>query len=237
MGRKTIVVSGGTRGIGKAIVQKFYSEGFVTAVCARSSTDLSRLKEELISGSEDQRFLGFECDMADRAQIDRFAMEVKNNVENVDVLVNNAGIFLPGQISTEEEGTFEKLWQVNVGGAYHLTRALLPLIRPKKNAHIFNMCSTASITAYVNGGSYCITKHALLGMNRVLREELKQDGIKVTAILPGATLTDSWRGTELPEDRFIPAQDIAEIVWNCYNTDASTVVEELLVRPQLGDIT
>jgi short-subunit dehydrogenase len=98
------------------------------------------------------------------------------------------------------------------------------------------MCSIASIMAYPNGGSYTISKFALLGFSKCLREEMKTKGIKVTAILPGATWSDSWRGADFPEKRLMEAIDIAKAVWSCYNMSDSAVVEELLIRPQLGDL-
>jgi short-subunit dehydrogenase len=105
-----------------------------------------------------------------------------------------------------------------------------------KSGHIFNICSTASITPYVNGGAYCISKYALYGMTKVLREEMKPHGIRVTAVLPGATFTSSWEGVELPSERFIKAEDVAKAIWDIYCLSNGTVVEEILIRPQLGDI-
>jgi len=155
---------------------------------------------------------------------------------SVHILVNNAGIFLPGTIEGEEDGVLERLLKVNLESAYHLTRATLPAIRKAGSGHIFTICSTASITAYTNGGSYCISKFALLGMNKVLREELKNSGIRVTSIIPGATLTDSWKGTDLPPRRFNKPEDIAESIWSAWNLSPGCVVEEILIRPQEGDI-
>ena len=149
--------------------------------------------------------------------------------------MNNAGAFIPGKISEEEEGDFEKMIDTNLSSAYHITRSLISLAKNSK-AHIFNMCSTASIMPYVNGGSYCISKYALLGMTKVLREEMKPFGVKVTAILPGATLTTSWEGSDLPEDRFMKADDVAHAVWGAYAMSDHSVVEEIIIRPQLGDI-
>ena len=105
-----------------------------------------------------------------------------------------------------------------------------------RNGHIFNMCSTASIIPYVNGGSYCISKFALYGMSKVLREEMKAYGIRVTAILPGATLTPSWEEVDLPPERFIKPDDVAQAVKSAYLLSENSVVEEILIRPQLGDI-
>ena len=135
-----------------------------------------------------------------------------NQWHRVDVLVNNAGIFRSSAIHTEGDGDLEKMIETNLYSAYHLTRALLPLMLPLKKGYIFNMCSTASASAYTNGGSYSISKYALLGFSKNLRQELKTHGIKVTSILPGATWSDSWAGFEAPEERLMQARDIAEAV-------------------------
>lgn len=154
----------------------------------------------------------------------------------IDILVNNAGTFLPGAIHQEQEGTFEHLMAVNLTAPYHITRAALSAMIPASHGHIINICSTASLVGYTNGGSYCISKFGLLGLTRVLREELKPHGIKVTAILPGATYTDSWKSSGLPEDRFISAQDLAELIYTTCTLSPHAVVEDLVVRPLLGDI-
>ena len=113
---------------------------------------------------------------------------------------------------------------------------MVPFMKSSTKPHIFNMCSIASITAYPNGGSYGISKFALLGYTKVLRQELKEQNIKVTAIMPGATWSDSWAGVELPYERLMEAKDIAESVWAAYNLGKSAVVEEIVIRPQLGDL-
>jgi short-subunit dehydrogenase len=154
----------------------------------------------------------------------------------VDLLVNNAGVYLPGQIHDEPEKNLEFLLMVNLISAYHITRGVLETMIPRRSGHIFNIGSTASILAYPNGGSYCISKFAMYGMTKVLREELKELGIRVTAVLPGATFTQSWLGTDLPEERFMKPADIAETIWSAYNLSGNTVVEEVIMRPQLGDI-
>jgi hypothetical protein len=90
--------------------------------------------------------------------------------------------------------------------------------------------------AYSNGGSYAISKFALLGFSKCLRSELKGHGIRVTAVMPGATLTESWRGTDLNEDRFMKAEDVAETIYSAYTLSDRSVVEEIILRPQLGDL-
>jgi short-subunit dehydrogenase len=106
----------------------------------------------------------------------------------------------------------------------------------KKQGHIFNLCSIASIQAYANGGSYAISKFALLGFSKCLREELKEYGVRVTAVLPGATRTASWDGVDLPDERFMKSEDVAETIYAAYTLSGRSVVEEILIRPQLGDL-
>jgi NAD(P)-dependent dehydrogenase (short-subunit alcohol dehydrogenase family) len=219
-----IVVTGGTKGIGRAIADRFVAGGFEAVVCARS-----------VEGVEENGFLPFAADLSLRSGVDALVSYVESLNRPVDVLVNNTGIFQPGQIHNEAEGTFEQLMATNVGSAYHLTRGLVRDMMIRRQGHIFMMCSTASITPYTNGGSYCISKFAL-GMSRVLREELKPHDVKVTAVLPGATLTASWAGTDLPEERFMKPEDVAESTWMAYSLSKSAVVEEILIRPQLGDL-
>jgi len=130
----------------------------------------------------------------------------------------------------------ETMMQTNLYSAYHLTRAILPLMLPFRKGHIFNMCSVASVLAYPNGGAYSISKFALLGFSKVLREEMKDKGIKVTSILPGATWSNSWAGVDIPESRLMQAEDIAKTVLGAYHLSDSAVVEEIILRPQLGDL-
>lgn len=220
-----LVVTGGTKGIGRAIVDRFVAGGFGAVVCARS-----------VEGIAGPGLLPYAADLSVRSGVDALVGYVQSLNRPVEVLVNNTGVFQPGQIHNEADGTFEQLMSTNVGSAYHLTRGLVRDMMIRRQGHIFMMCSTASITPYTNGGSYCISKFALLGMSRVLREELKPHDVKVTAILPGATLTASWAGTDLPEERFMKPEDVADSVWMAYSLSKSAVVEEILIRPQLGDI-
>lgn len=233
--KKLVVVTGGTKGIGKAIIEKFAKEGFNIVTCARSLNDLERCKEE-ISSKFQIDFYFKQADLAIEDEVLSFAEYVISLKQPIEVLVNNTGIFIPGQVHTEEDGVLESMIKTNLYSAYHLTRALIPSMKTRKNGYIFNMCSTASITPYVNGGSYCITKFALLGMSKVLREEMKAFGIKVTAVIPGATFTASWEGTDLPPERFMKPEDVAAAIWVAFSLSPQAVLEEMIIRPQLGDL-
>ncbi len=230
------VITGATKGIGRAIAESLATEGYDIAVCSRHEADLKVMAIDFAERFGDVQLLTKVVDMSKKDEVLAFAQFIENEWHRADVLVNNAGVFIPGAIHTEGVGDLEKMIETNLYSAYHLTRALLPLMMPLKKGYIFNMCSTASTAAYTNGGSYSISKYALLGFSKNLRQEMKTHGIKVTAIMPGATWSDSWAGFEAPEERLMQARDIAEAVVSALRMSASAVVEEIVMRPQLGDL-
>ncbi len=232
---KLIVISGGTKGIGKAIIERFAAANFDIATCARSTDDLQALKKE-VEGKHGVSVFVHATDMSKKSEVLGFAKFVIGLERPIDVLVNNAGYFRPGLMTDEPEGTLEKMIDTNLYSAYHLTRALIQKIKKAKDGHIFSICSVASLIAYPNGGSYSISKFAMLGFSKVLREELKPFGARVTAIMAGATLTASWEGVDIPEERFMKPEDVAEAVFSANSMSKQSVVEELIIRPQLGDI-
>ena len=229
------VITGASKGIGKAIAEKLALEGFNVAICARHADTLALAKAGIQQKNPAATVLAEVVDMGEKSQVMTFAEKIKSTFSGVDILVKNAGMFVPGAIYQEEEGLLEKLMAVNVYSAYHLTRALLPVMIPHRKGHIFNMCSTASYKAYPNGGSYSITKYALLGFSKNLREELQPHNIRVTAVSPGPTLTASWEGFEAPPNRMMPPEDIASVIWSAWSLAPQTVIEEILLRPMLGD--
>lgn len=232
---KLLVVTGGSKGIGRSIIEKFSNAGFDVAVSARNNNDLSNLKLEIEKKHRNTVHI-FAGDMSVEREVKAFGDNVLALNRPVDVLVNNAGFFTPGEISTEPDGVFENTMHANIFSAYYMTRCFIPGMKAVSGGHIFNMCSIASIKAYPNGGSYAISKFALLGFSRCLREELKPYNIRVTAIMPGATKTASWDGVDLPDERFMKVEDVAETVYAAYSLSKRSVVEEIIIRPQLGDI-
>ncbi|MGV3539385.1 MAG: SDR family NAD(P)-dependent oxidoreductase [Rufibacter sp.] len=234
--QKYIVITGGTKGIGKAIVHRFAAEGFHIITCSRHEKDLQQLKLEIEQTYTFSKVFYQAVDVSQEGEVKRFVAFIKSLNVKLDVLVNNAGFFIPGFIHQESDTVLREMINTNLYSAYDLTKGLVGDMIKRRDGHIFNICSTASITAYTNGGSYCIAKHALYGMTRVLREELKEHNIRVTAVLPGATYTASWEGVDLPQERFMKPEDVAAAIWGAHTISKQTVIEELLLRPQLGDI-
>lgn len=235
--QKNIVVTGGTKGIGRALVFRFLRAGYPVVTCARSAPDLAELQAAATALVPGAVLHTHAADLSQQAQAQRFTDFVQE-LGPVAVLINNTGAFIPGRLQDEpaDGSQLRQLLAVNLLSAYDVTLALLPGLLAQQVGHIFNICSTASTTAYPNGGSYGIAKHALLGFSKNLREELKQSGVRVTAVLPGPTLTASWEGVDLPAERFIKAEDVADAIFGVFSLSAQAVVEELLIRPQLGDL-
>jgi 3-oxoacyl-[acyl-carrier protein] reductase len=151
-------------------------------------------------------------------------------------LINNAGIFIPSQLFDEHDNLLQKQMSINVYAPYLFSKILGKKMIENKSGHIFNICSVASLNPVKNAASYSVTKIALLGLTKALREELMPHHVKVTAILPGSTLTDSWAGTDIPAERFVSAEDVAKAILACLQMSEGANVDELIIRPVLGEI-
>lgn len=230
---KNVIVTGATKGIGRAVTEIFAKNGYNVAICARTASDLEQFKQELQQQYKIE-VIALAVDMADKKAVKDFAQQVTAQWKTIDVLVNNAGAYIPCELtSSDTEAAFEQMMDLNLYSTYYLTQGVLPSMLAQKSGHIFNMCSIASFMAY---GAYAVSKHAMLGFSRVLREEVKDKGIRVTAIMPGATYTASWEGSDIPAERMMKAEDIAQSLYSIYQLSDQTVVEEIILRPQLGDI-
>jgi len=230
-----IVITGGSKGMGKAMADKFASAKNNLFICSRNEKELAETANEIskINGTIVKYFA---ADLSDKNEVKRFAQWISDQHIQIDILINNAGQFIPGSIYNEEEGILEKMININLFSAYHLTRALLPLMMQKKSGHIFNICSIAALKAYANGGSYSISKYALMGFSKNLREELKPFNIKVTAVYPGAVYTSSWEGADILPSRIMEVNDIAAMVYSASLLSPQACVEDIVIRPLLGDL-
>ncbi len=234
--RRLALVTGATKGIGWAISRKFAEGGTDLLISSRNLTDLEERKKQLSVDHPDVEVMIHACDLSERDGITSVVNFTLEADRPLDILINNAGVFLPGEVLKEPEGHLELQIKTNLYSAYHLTRGVLPKLEASQRGYIVNMCSVASIMAYPNGGSYSISKFAMLGWSKAVREELKDSRIAVTSVLPGATWSASWAGAELPRERIMEAENIANLCWQVVNLDPNAVVEEIIIRPQLGDL-
>lgn len=230
-----IVITGGTKGIGKALIHRFAKGGFDIATCSRNQAELTALKTD-VEQAYGVQVTTLPADMSVPEQVVQFADCITSLGKPVAALINNSGRFLPGGVLTAEPGYLEEMIDTNLYSAYHLIRALVPSMVDNKRGHVFNICSTASFLPYEGGACYAISKFAMFGMSKALREELMPHGVKVSSVMPGPTMSASWEGVDIPEQRFIDPDDIAELIFSTYQLGPRTVVEDLIIRPQLGDL-
>ena len=240
-----VIITGASKGIGKAIAEIFAANGHHLFLCSRGELALYKTVEKLMTKFPDVTIKAKPFDLSKKEEAIAFANWCLSFAVP-DILVNNAGLFEPGSVYNEPDGILESQVATNVYSAYHVTRTLLPKMmkRPSTTAgsgqagrgHIFNMCSIASLHAYANGGAYSISKYALHGFSKNLREEMKPFNIKVTSVFPGAVLTDTWGNFDNSTHRIIESEDIAKMIYAASQLSPGACVEDIVIRPLLGDL-
>jgi short-subunit dehydrogenase len=230
-----IIITGASKGIGYAIAEIFAAHGHDLYVTSKTADALELAVATLKKQYPNVKIESMPADLSQKAEVTNFAHWCLAKTIPT-ILINNAGYFVPGKLQDEADGQLQDQLNTNLFSAYHLTRALLPSMIENKAGHIFNICSIASLAAYENGGAYSISKFALLGFSKNLRLELKDKGIKVTAVCPGAVFTNSWAGSGVDPKRIMEASDIAKMIYAASQLSPQAVVEDFVMRPQLGDL-
>ena len=230
-----IIITGASKGIGKAIAEIFAADGHHLFLTSRGELPLYKTMEELQTKYPAATIKAKPFDLSSKEGATGFAGWCLSQAVP-DVVINNAGAFEPGSIYNERDGLLEDQLAINLFSAYHFTRSILPPMMERKAGHIFNICSIAAVKAYANGGAYSISKYALHGFSKNLREEMKPFNIKVTAVFPGAVLTDSWGDYDNSNHRIMEATDIAKMIFAAARLSPAACVEDIIIRPQLGDL-
>jgi len=230
-----VVITGASRGIGFAIADIFAKNGHNLFLTSKNEMKLYKAMEILQAKYGGIEIFAKPFDLSIKENAIAFADWCLLRA-TPDVVVNNTGLFEPGNVIEEADGSLEKQIATNLYSAYHITRKVVPAMQAKKSGHLFNICSIASLEAYPGGGSYSISKFALYGFSRNLRQELMPHNIKVTAVLPGAVLTDSWGDFDNSRNRIMEAEDISKMIYAATQLSPAACVEDIILRPQLGDL-
>lgn len=230
-----VIVTGASKGIGKAIAEIFAANDHYLFLCSRGEVNLYKTMEELTTKYPSVTIRAKPADLSKKVEAADFAKWCLSSAVP-DIIVNNAGGFEPGSIYNEREGLLEEQLAINLFCAYNFTRAILSEMMKKKSGHIFNICSIAALKAYANGGSYSISKYALHGFSKNLREEMKPFNIKVTSVFPGAVFTESWGDYDNSSHRIMETTDIAKMIYAASQLSPAACVEDIVIRPQLGDL-
>ncbi|MBS0662959.1 MAG: SDR family oxidoreductase [Verrucomicrobia bacterium] len=234
---KTVVlITGASQGIGAAIAREFAAEirGVKLALVARSEPRLAAVAKAC--GKWGAKVAVFPCDVTDEVAVAALAKAVTKRFGTVDVLVNNAGKFAGAPFLKFRLEDFDRMIATNLRSAFLVSQAIVPAMAKRGRGDVFNISSIAGQIAYPGGAGYSAAKFGLTGLSKVMRAELKTRGVRVCCVHPGATATPSWNGSGVPESRMMPAKDIARSIVDIYRLSRRTVVEEIVLRPQLGDI-
>ena len=229
---RNVIVTGGTRGIGFAIAKRLDQRGwgvFVVNQDPQRGNTITTTLNNLIGHHAVDLGLGESSALEVTAA-------VRKKLSTIDLLVLNAGIFIEERLSELNAESFERNMQVNLNGNMFLVKHLLPLLRVGTKPRIVIIGSTAAYEPYPLVPTYGVAKWALRGFAQNLRRELVPDRIGVTFLSPGGTLTDMWAGEDLPPHRLLQPDDIAILVDALTELSEQAVIDELIIRPMLGDI-
>jgi 3-hydroxy acid dehydrogenase / malonic semialdehyde reductase len=235
------LITGATAGFGKATAQLFASKGFDLIITGRRTERLNELKNEMESLHQ-VKVLPLAFDIRKFDEVELAISNLPEHFKKIEVLVNNAGLAVG--LSSIHDGLiddWERMLDTNVKGLLYMTRCVSPLMIQRKRGHIINVGSIAGKEVYPNGNVYCATKFAVDALNKGMRMDLVQHGIKVSSINPGMAETefslvrfkgDAERAKNVYKGlQALTAEDIAETIYWMYSRPAHVNINELVIMP------
>jgi NAD(P)-dependent dehydrogenase (short-subunit alcohol dehydrogenase family) len=232
---KTALITGGNRGIGLAISQALADEGCNLVISGRNRSTLNKAAREL--SRRNTNVLPVVCDVRRPFEVEQLLATVKGQFRRLDILINNAGVAHPNlSVGKFPVDSWMEVIDTNLTGMFLVTRAALPLM--KRGGAIVNNLSIAAKRVFSGSSAYNASKHGALGFTDTLREELRGQGIRVIALLPGATDTAIWRTfwPEAPRKKMMSPKTVAEAVVNALLVPNESTVEELTILPSAGTL-
>jgi NAD(P)-dependent dehydrogenase (short-subunit alcohol dehydrogenase family) len=224
---KVAVVTGGSRGIGRAIAEALIGRGFRVAISGRNANDLESAAAELGEGA-----LAVPCDVRDPVSCQSLIAQTVSSFGRLDLLVNNAGIGIFKPVAEMGIEEWQSTIETNLDGVFYCTHAAIPHLREAGESWIINIGSLAGKNAFPGGAAYNASKFGLVGFTEALMQEVRHDGIRVSSIMPGSVATGfSGRAPEEGEEWKIHPEDIAQLVLDLLDTPARTLPSRIEVRP------
>ncbi len=227
--QQNIVISGGSKGIGKGIAKAFAENGCNIFIGARNEANLKATAEELQKLNSNIKVYYKSCDFTIENSVTDFLTEVRSKFKTIDVLVNNVGSFESDSINDNNVQLAERMLKANFMGAYHLTTPLVNDFKKNKGGHIFNILSVAALHPRQEALSYSVSKYAFKAFHLALLDELRLHNVKVTGVYPGATITESWG--DIDGSAFLKPAEIASAIINAWELPASANIDEIIIRP------
>jgi 3-oxoacyl-[acyl-carrier protein] reductase len=216
---KTAVVTGGTKGIGRAIAESLINAGVNVSFSARHEREIERAVAELNSAGGG-RAAGFFCDVRDKSQVKAFFAQTGKEFGGLDILVNNAGIGMFGTVESMSAEDFRAVIETNLCGVFYCCHEAIPLLKQRGGGYIINISSLAGTNAHPRMAAYNASKFGLNGFSEALMQEVRHENIKVSYIMPGSVNTEF--GGDEPSD---------EKSWQLQPADVAKTVMDLLSYP------
>jgi NAD(P)-dependent dehydrogenase (short-subunit alcohol dehydrogenase family) len=230
---KVAVITGGGTGIGLATAQLFAQSGYSVIITGRDAKRLKRAADNI--SKKNGQVTALACDVRDPASVNRLFSEIGKRHASIDVLVNNAGVaHTLAPVDQLPVATWKDVIDTNLTGMFLVTRSALPLMRA--GGTIVNNLSVAAVQPFAGMSAYNASKYGALGFTQALREDLRKRGIRVLALLPGATDTEIWSQfwPGAPREKMISAETVAQAVLHAVSAPANTAIEEIRIGPAAG---
>ena len=228
---KVAIISGASRGIGRAVALLLAQHGMRIVLVARNEHELQSLQQEI--HAQGGKAISVAASVTEESGVQQVVGATMSVFGRIDVLVNNAGMGIFKKVEDISAEDWDIVMGVNAKGTFLLSKAVLPHLKTAGQGFIVNIASDVSRRTFANGSLYCASKFAQDAFASALRKEVRPFGIKVSVIYPG--LTDTYfNGTEQGEERkkdWLRAEDIAEAVWYVLNAPRHVVVDELMIHP------
>ncbi len=228
-----VLITGGGRGIGRAIALRFAREGAHVAVAARSSDQLDEVVREIEAAGGKGR--AQQVNVSDHGSVEAAVWRaVEFTGGGLDVLVNNAGVFDVKPFGQMDVATWRRHIEVNLNGPFFVTLEALDALLEGERPHVFNIASVAARQAFPGNTAYCASKYGLRGFGDALRLDLAEKGVRVSTVYPGATDTTIFEKVpgEWDRSKMNRPEDVAEVIWKAYNAPAGAKIDDLEVPPR-----
>ncbi len=229
---KIAIVTGGTKGIGLAIARALLGQGTQVAICARNLDEVEKLTVEL-KHSYGARVIGIGCDVGNFVEVQNLFAEVERIFGGLDILINNAGVGSFTQVEQLSIEEWNRTLATNLTGVFSCCHEALPQMKKRGGGYIINIASLAGKEAFAGAAAYCASKFGLVGFSEALMQEVRQDHIKVSYVMPGSVNTTFGRSGEQDRQttwKLLP-EDVAQVVIDLLNMDARALPSRIELRP------
>lgn len=224
---KVVLITGASKGIGRAMSLLFAEKGAIVYAVARSEDLLTGLARSAEGG--EGTITPAPCDVTQGEEVQALVAKIMEEHGRIDILINNAGIGRFGPIHELKEEDWDAMMNVNLKGTFLCTKYIIPHLISRKSGHIINISSVAGTVTFKGGGGYCTSKFGLMAFTDILTQELKPHNIKVSVICPGSVQT--YFGDIEPKDYALEPEDVAYMAYQMAAAPKHVILNQVIMRP------